>query len=198
MTDKYNLIIFSVLEYGDFDALTVVIKKIKEELVVSGKAKFDTNAININDYCNPDIGSHLPQKFTWWESALYPDRIFFISNLGDGWHTMCRTLQKHLKCSWAMFEMSDIKSAYSMNLFLYSKKSGIERTVMSYYDDTHWVFYDTGEPIEIENLNYYKVRLKKERISRNIVMEYMSKLGINYYDIDKKITDYLNFTRTQW
>ena len=44
MTDKYNLIIFSVLEYGDFDALTVVIKKIKEELVVSGKAKFDTNA----------------------------------------------------------------------------------------------------------------------------------------------------------
>ena len=105
-----------------------------------------------------------------------------------------------------MFEMSDIKSAYSMNLFLYSKKSGIERTVMSYYDDTHWVFYDTGEPIEIENLNYYKVRLKKERISRNIVMEYMSKLGIiknekrntMFKKIDKKITDYLNFTRTQW
>lgn len=198
MIDKFNNVIFSVFEYGDFDALTIVAKKLKEELILNGKADFNNNVVNLNNYYNPDIGSHLPEKFTCWKSNLYPDKIFFISNFGDGWHTMCRALQKHLKCPWAMFEMSDLKSCYSMNMFFYSKEPGVERTVMSYYDDTHWVFFDNGEPTEIEELSYYKARFKKERINKDIVMEYMRRLGINFYDIDNNITNYLNFIRTQW
>ena len=109
-----------------------------------------------------------------------------------------QSFQKKLKCPWAMFEMSDPKSRCSMNMFFYSKEPGTERTVMSYYDDTHWVFYDNGEPIEIEDLNYYKARFKRNRISKDIVIEYMRRLGIKFYDIDKDITDCLNFIRTQW
>lgn len=198
MTDKFHNVIFSVFEYGDFETLTMVAKKLNEELVLNGKAGFNNNTISITDYCNPEIGCHLPEKFTCWKSALYPDKIFFISNLEDGWHTLCRVFQKKLKCPWAMFEMSDPKSRCSMNMFFYSKEPGTERTVMSYYDDTHWVFYDNGEPIEIEDLNYYKTRFKRDRINKDIVIEYMRRLGIKFYDIDKDITDCLNFIRTQW
>ena len=198
MTDKFHNVIFSVFEYGDFETLTMVAKKLNEELVLNGKAGFDNNAISISDYYNPEIGCHLPEKFTCWKSALYPDKIFFISNFEDGWHTLCRVFQKKLKCPWAMFEMSDPKSRCSMNMFFYSKEPGTERTVMSYYDDTHWVFYDNGEPIEIEDLNYYKARFKRDRINKDIVTEYMRRLGIKFYDIDKDITDCLNFIRTQW
>ena len=33
MTDKFHNVIFSVFEYGDFETLTMVAKKLNEELV---------------------------------------------------------------------------------------------------------------------------------------------------------------------
>ena len=52
--------------------------------------------------------------------------------------------------------------------------------------------------VYFEDLNYYKARFKRNRISKDIVIEYMRRLGIKFYDIDKDITDCLNFIRTQW
>lgn len=198
MTEEFNNVVFSVFEYGDFNTLANTVKEICQKRIEEGKAEFHNDAVNIMEYYNPDIGSHLPEKFACWKSEHYPDRIFFISNFGDGWHTMCRAIQKRLRFSWAMFEMSDINSCYSMNLFLYSKRYGVERSVFSHYDDTHWVFCEDGEPIDIENLDYYKVRLRKNRVNKEIIMEYMRRLGINFYDIDKDITHYLNFIQTRW
>ena len=200
MSDKFEFMTFSVFEYGDFKSFTEAVVKLTEDWILKGKAEINNAEVCLVDYYNPRIGGHLPEKFTCWQSAYYPDKIFFMSNLSDGWHTMCMAIQRQLNFSWAMFEMSGISSSHScpMNMFLYSKEPGTERAVLSYYDDTHWVFYDRGEPVEFENVENYKARLKKNRLNKDILMEYMRRMGINFYDIDENIIHYLNFIRTKW
>lgn len=93
--------------------------------------------------------------------------------------------------------MSNEDKRFGINNFFYSKSPGVERKIMTFWDGI-WEFEESGNPIEIEVLNYYKTRLKKKRLNKDIIFEYMRRLGINFYDIDEDITHYLNLIQTRW
>ena len=46
------------------------------------------------------------------------------------------------------------------------------------YRDPQWVFYEDGEPLEFENTELYKQRLKRKRFNKEIILKY-----VHYWDI---------------
>ena len=50
------------------------------------------------------------------------------------------------------------------------------------YQDPQWVFYEDGAPLEFENVELYKLRLKKKRLNKEIILQYLNHLGWNLLD----------------
>jgi hypothetical protein len=46
------------------------------------------------------------------------------------------------------------------------------------------VFFDEGEPLWFENISYYKQRIKKNRLNKSIIIEYLKSLG---WDVNNEI-----------
>jgi hypothetical protein len=78
----------------------------------------------------------------------------------------------------------------TMLTYYRGKKS---RVIQSYLDCNRWVFFTEGEPLEFENLSYYKNRIIKRRFNRTILNEYFEKLNIPSVE---KIQELINQPRS--
>lgn len=198
MTDNFTYLVFTCFEYNDFDKFVETLKVILSDELSNGKAVLNENGVDIMGYADPE-SDNLPCKFTCWQSEKYPDKIFFMSNCPDGWYTLCNIINGRLGGARYTFSMSTfIHHYYPYNEFYYSYDGKCKRVVKSYLDDTRWVFYEEGEPLFFEDVNNYKARMKKKRLTKEILLDYMSKYGINFYDIDSNIVRRLNYIQDRW
>ena len=81
--------------------------------------------------------------------------------------------------------------------FQYISHDGKERIIYALEED-RWVFYEEGEPLSFENTDYYKRRIIKKRINNEIILEYLSKCGINLFDIDTDVDQCMTLERNAW
>lgn len=59
-------------------------------------------------------------------------------------------------------------------------KNGKElRIIQALKDDPDWVFFEKGEPLEIESISYYRKRRIKYRFNETVLVEYAERLGWN-------------------
>ena len=72
-----------------------------------------------------------------------------------------------------------------------------ERIVLSYKEDK-WVFYEKGNPIDIEDIANYKNKLIKNRLNIMIIDSYIRNLGINIWSIDENVNEFFQFERLCW
>ncbi len=59
----------------------------------------------------------------------------------------------------------------------YYKNGNKLRIIQALKDDPRWTFFVKGEPLELENLNYYRKRRIKDRFNKSILLEYAGKAG---------------------
>lgn len=59
---------------------------------------------------------------------------------------------------------------------------GAKRRYVLCYQDPQWVFYEEGEPLGFENVELYKSRLKKKRLNKEIILQYLNHLGWDILD----------------
>lgn len=71
------------------------------------------------------------------------------------------------------------KSMEAYHLHYYSKIN--VRNILC-YRDPQWVFYEDGEPLEFENTELYKQRLKRKRFNKEIILKYVHYLGWDIMD----------------
>ncbi len=197
MTDNFSFFTFSVFFGCSFEEFSAAVLQSYGDLLQKGKAYIKLHDdICLEKYFNPEIGCVL-QQFTWWTSDLYPNIVFLSSNQGDGLLTGCYSIYDRLKCKYINFSVANKHCPYPKMAFKYTNADEEERIVMALKED-RWTFFQKGEPLPFENMEYYNNRRIKDRINFDIIKEYMLKLGIDFYKMDSSINNCTTFIRTEW
>lgn len=196
MTNKFRFFSMSIFEGNNFECFSRAVEEIYRNDL--RKFKVFINELRIKDYFNPPSGgAHLP-KFCFWKSNKYPNTIFFTSNYQDGLSSLCNVIHMQIKGNLISFSMSNEHNmtcpAYH---FHYSDSVFKERDILAYKEDK-WVFCSHGVPLPIENTEYYKNRLIKKRLNNDIIEEYLIKLNIDLWDIDKNVEKCVTYEQQVW
>lgn len=143
--------------------------------------------LNIRRFFNPAIGGGANRLFCVWKNQSSPHIVFLTSN--DDFLTLCNALSLRLKYNFvkcSLYRQDDI--VYPHYSFHYTDCNKGKRDIIV-YKDPKWMFYERGTPLPFEELSLYQNRLKKNRLNNDIIITYLSYLGINFYTIDKEITE---------
>lgn len=193
MNTNFDYFTFSIFIGCDFTSFTETVKSVRKEYIEDGKGKIVLNTIlNLKQYINPDIGSHL-EHFSWWQSELYPSMVFLSSNQGDGLEVPCRLFQDKLKCICIKICVS-LTNDYPKNSFWYIGENGKERIVMALKEDK-WTFFQMGTPLPFEDVSLYEKKRIKDRINFDIIKQYLSKIGIDYDLMDSNVVHCASFEK---
>lgn len=121
MENNFNFINFSFFE---IDSLTTMKEAVIEVFIQDfqkGKANFIKTPFIISEFIDPSYGGKHDDVFCCWQVSHYPNKIFFISNSGDGRITLCNVLRLKLHCSFYQFALSN-DNASPFFLFHHSSK----------------------------------------------------------------------------
>lgn len=72
----------------------------------------------------------------------------------------------------------------STALQVFDPQGEYERTIFSTNDGGKWVFEESGERYDFENVEAYKARLKKDRFTPEMLADYLENLGIKGFKPD--------------
>lgn len=183
----------SIFEGCHFPLFVDIVKEIYDVEIKQGKGSIYTNKVDVDDYLIPAYGRF--PKFSCWENRNYSNMVFLISS--DDKSTLAHIIHKKVGGNHIRVLLSGNRAQFPAFHFHYSDSSFIERDVLAYKEDK-WIFYEKGIPLQIENTNYYKNRLVKERLNSDIILEYLMKLGINVWDIDSCIDNIITYEQNAW
>ncbi|QHM70040.1 hypothetical protein C7M51_00300 [Mixta intestinalis] len=109
-----------------------------------------------------------------------------VSNLQDGWGTLCHQLSKFTKHGFYSFRLDEENKKDVMNSFDYVGYTDKLKKIRVVYSmtDPRWKFYQVGEMLWFENESYYNNRIIRKRINKYILTEYCNKLSLNITDED--------------
>lgn len=99
-------------------------------------------------------------------------------NLSDGWVTLVNFICNSLETEGVYCRIIDDINKEPCNYFTFYEKGKAVRTVYAMKEGAKWVFYETGEPLWFENSEYYKAKLKKSRLNKSIMTEYLNRLKL--------------------
>lgn len=197
MKENFSYFTFSIFIGCKFENFVKMLEESYQTAVKHGKVQISSAELNIENYFNPKYGENM-EDFVLWENCLYEDMIFFASKQVDGLYSLCHVLREKFQCAMLQCSLSNHTSEYNpMYRFHFTNMNGEERIVMAYKEDK-WVFFQSGIPLGIENIELYKNRMIRNRINNSIIKEYLLKLNINILDIDKNVNRCISLKRIQW
>ena len=171
---------FKPIENYKFIAITLIdisyeslCDKVMESLTELSEWSAATGALDIRSVLHEGqtMSGNVNRKIVIW--PVKNNKTVFLSNKTDGSSTMIYSL--HLPNDLINVRVSR-PDIVTMNEFEFNR-NGETRIVLSYWDSDKWVFYEKGELLPFENQEYYKRRLKKEKINFNIINEYLEVNG---------------------
>ena len=120
------------------------------------------------------LSGRINRRIAIWPIKDDENRTIFVSNLRDG----CITILNALKLPYYFISLVVSKS-YRPNYkckFEF-KKNDVVRIIQVMWDSTRWVFFEKGVMMPFENPEYYKRRIKRERLNYSIINEYLEAKG---------------------
>ena len=123
------------------------------------------------------------KKMVLWSPCDNHTAVY--GNQSDGFDTLCNIL--HLRYG---FDITQIcltldpenkidNEIYDMRLFYHIGKDNSMRMVRV-MQDPRWDFYEIGEPFPFEQTEKYKERIKKKRLTNDMILDYAEAMG---YDV---------------
>ncbi len=98
-------------------------------------------------------------------------------NLRDGYSALMYQLSRNLDCSIYRFFATLQVTEYPMNYMHILSKGRTRRLVRTMRDERGWDFWQEGPPLYFESQSIYAQRLKRLRLTANMVDEYVGYLG---------------------
>ena len=98
-------------------------------------------------------------------------------NLQDGWITLFNNITNGLNAKACNIKIIDYNKIVDPGAYLWYVENSHRRIVYTLKED-RWVFWQEGCPQSFENTAYYSARQKKDRLNKNILLEYCENLGI--------------------
>lgn len=117
-------------------------------------------------------------KFIVYQLKSQPEYLFFITNQTDGWYTLLNCISINTNCEIYRINLHDEESSFEPSFTFSYLHKGRERLVLLYKEADKWVFFEKGTPLAFEKIQLYKERIKKNRLSNKIILEYLSNLGV--------------------
>lgn len=127
----------------------------------------------------PKYGKYLEKKILLWK----PKGRSYCSMVGSclsNFFPQVRWINREYHVCVTGYSAYNDKDYPFYDFFRYEPE-GLRRYVRTMKDDPRWEFYQEGEPFEFEDVSRYSRRLKRERLDRDMVIEYMRQMG---YDLE--------------
>lgn len=126
-------------------------------------------------------GAHDVDSVFFTTSAA-PGYTILLANLEDGWSSLGFAISKHLPGRVFQCALATLDEEYPMNAIYILEDGKNIRCVRAMKDYPRWDFFETGERQPFENPAYYTRRYIRDRLNREIMVEYLEKLGIHIRD----------------
>lgn len=125
------------------------------------------------------------KNFILWQPSNAKGCVLF-GNQGDGFYTISNILNQTYKFELTRialdFDIENDEPEYGMyHNFHHFYADGRERMVRVMWDD-RWDFYEEGEPMPFEQTERYAERLKRKRLTNEMVLDYAKALGWDLRD----------------
>ncbi len=114
------------------------------------------------------------------------NKTIAVSNVTDGWVTLCNAIAFHAKTDLYTFSFSEEEDPDARNALEYRDYSSpqMKERVVHAMKDPRWAFYEKGEPLYFEDVANYKKRKIKDKVNKQILVSYCNRLGLNVEDPD--------------
>lgn len=125
-----------------------------------------------------------------WNSVLWQPKntkgTVLFGNVQDGFTTTAWILNHKYKFEMTRiavdFDIENDEPEYGMfHSFHHFYADGRERLVRAMWDD-RWDFYEEGEPMPFEQTERYTERLRRKRLTNDMVLDYAKALGWDLRD----------------
>jgi hypothetical protein len=117
------------------------------------------------------------QRVVFWEPRIHPGKTAFMGAFHDGLSHSVWCLSLDGPFCWINVRIYDDIEYPACFFDYYAARRSILRRLMTCKDEEGWDFAQQGPIQPFEKPDYYTRRLKKDRLNREIITEYMEKLG---------------------
>lgn len=111
-------------------------------------------------------------------------KTLFVSSVADGYSSMIYMVSKQVPGLHLAVQVSSPSSEYPRNALTAIATDREVRVIYSMRDTNGWDFFEKGEPLPFENLTFYESRPKRERLTPEIISEYLIRFGYGSLDRD--------------
>ena len=179
--DEYTYLVFNCIK-GSLDTVynefREIIDKFDEPWI------FNRSELDIKQIYFPEPkpgGAHF-SEFALWVPVIQKKSTIFIVNYQDGWEHFIRKYSEYYKRTCLHIAFSNHYSEYPAFFFHYYEEGAERRFIQALKDHPRWVFYQEGEPLDFEDVSLYKKRRIRDRLTREIIIEYAKHLGWDIED----------------
>ncbi|MCA9063222.1 MAG: hypothetical protein KDA96_09185 [Planctomycetaceae bacterium] len=141
---------------------------------------------------NTFAGAHLnppPRQFLFWEPANSPGTAAMMTNWSSGGIHQVEAFSRREGCCWDATHVlitNEPLPEYPGFRFQHipagSRPSGWRELSVILDEPKRWYFGDSGPRLPFENPQYYRRRRIRDRINKDVIMEYMNALGWDISD----------------
>lgn len=144
----------------------------------------------IQQYNAPQI------RFLLYTPKNNPYTTVMFANILDGYINLIKYVSKKYNMEYYNISMSDGKSQM-MKAYHFHYYAPLQQRHILCYQDPNWVFFEEGKPLWFEDTNYYKQRLKMDRLNKNVILEYLKSIGWEIYKEDfwLPVNDFYEFKK---
>lgn len=125
-------------------------------------------------------GAHLKKSY-FFKPLINDEYIVFVSNSADGWETLVNYISSGMKIDSFSFIISNANDSNFLNSFVFRKEGGEIRRVYVIKDEK-WIFHAEGDVQWFEDEKNYHLRSIKQRMNRDVILEYCQKLDFRISD----------------
>jgi hypothetical protein len=181
--DRYDFFVFSYIESSISD-VKEAIRELLESYGISHGFADQKGNIDLSSIYKPESFDREVGKRT---IVIYPSKssrnsTIFLVNFQDGWHSMVYGISKKLCTKTISIRMSSSNIIYPVNELNIMCSGNTQRIIRVMLDGRKWEFYQKGEPLSIEDTQNYQNRKIKDRFNRNILINYLGKMGFDIQD----------------
>jgi len=118
-----------------------------------------------------------PARIIFWEPRIRPGTTVLMGRFHDGLSHSIFALSESSPYTWINIRIYDDVDYPGCFFDFYANRRTTQRILMACKDEKGWDFVQDGPAQSFENTAYYSRRQIKDRLNREIITEYLEKLG---------------------
>lgn len=134
-----------------------------------------------NAYVDIPAAGYSPLNAILWEPKNALGKTVLMTSDGDCLSFAAEMFAPETDFEWIHILIADHPSRTYPGVHFWYFKGQSSRCIDCIVEEKGWVFGTTGKPLEFEDVRAYKNRDKSKRLTREMVIDYLSHLG---YEID--------------